>query len=82
MTGMKMWLDDQTLQNLKSIARKLTLPGKPSLSAEEVRAVTKLKQKKSMLFLVRGKTGIKLFFLLCVLENRSELYRMLNRIQQ
>ena len=48
MTGMNMWLDDQTLQNLKSIARKLTLPGKPSLSAEEVRAVTKLKQKKSL----------------------------------
>ena len=48
MNRMVIWLDDQTLRHLKSISRKFTLPGKLALSEEEVLAVTKIKQGKSL----------------------------------
>jgi len=48
MNRMEIWLDDQTLKHLKSISRKLALPGKLTLSEEEVLAVTKIKQRKSL----------------------------------
>ncbi len=44
MDRIDMWLDDKTLQNLKSILRKLASPGDLSLSEEELLAVTKIKQ--------------------------------------
>lgn len=43
MDRIDIWLDDKTLQNLKSILRKLASPGDLSLSEEELLAVTKIK---------------------------------------
>jgi hypothetical protein len=44
----EIWLDEKTLNNLKSISRKLVSPENLSLSEEEVLTVTQIRQHKDL----------------------------------
>ena len=48
MDRIDIWLDDKTLENLKSISKKLASPGDLSLSEEEFLVVTKIKHERHL----------------------------------